>query len=166
METFAAATSAVAPASLAEWMPLLSVFSPNEAEAASMLWGPSHSVPEAAQRDPRRLTEPFLEAGTEVVALRRGPAGAVVHTASGEAVKVPAFADTRVVDPTGCGNAFVGSLVAALQAGEGLAAAAAWGCAAGSLMAEWQATPGAAPGELAGEAALRQAAVLALAEIL
>lgn len=130
--------------------------------AASMLFGPAHDVPEAARREPRRLTEPFLEAGAARVALRRGPLGAVVHdAASGACWSVPAFPGTRVVDPTGCGNAFCGALLAALQAGEDLAEAAAAGCAAGSLMAEVDGMP--APEELAAEARRRQAAVLALA---
>lgn len=164
-ETFAAASAAVPAADLQAFMSLLDVFSPNEAEAASMLWGPSHTIPESARREPRRLTEPFLEAGARLVALRRGPLGAVVHDgASGEAWLLPAFPGTRVVDPTGCGNAFCGALLAALLAGEGLAAAGAWGCAAGSLMAECDGTPEAAPGELAAEGAARQAAVLSLAD--
>lgn len=163
-ETFVAASAAVPRQVLQAFMLLLDICSPNEAEAASMLWGPSLEVPEAARREPRRLTEPFLEAGARLVALRRGPLGAVVQDgASGEAWLLPAFPGTAVVDPTGCGNAFCGALLAALQAGEGLAAAAAWGCAAGSLMAECDGTPGAAPGELAAEAAARQAALLALA---
>ena len=163
-ETFAAASASVPPGELRVFMALLDVFSPNEAEAASMLWGPSLEVPEAARREPRRLTEPFLEAGARRVALRPGPLGAGVQEgASGEAWLLPAFPGTRVVDPTGCGNAFCGALLAALLAGEGLAAAAAWGCAAGSLVAECDGTPGAAPAELAAEAAARQAAVLNLA---
>lgn len=141
----------------------LDVFSPNEAEAASMLWGPRGGVPDAARREPRRLTEPFLEAGARLVALRRGPAGAVVHAASGEGWVVPAWPGTAVVDPTGCGNAFCGSLLAALAAGDALDAAAAWGCAAGSVVAECSGTPEAAPAELAAEAARRQAEVLKLA---
>lgn len=164
-ETFAAASAAVPAADLRAFMAQLDVFSPNEAEAASMLWGPSHEIPEAARREPRRLTEPFLEAGARLVALRRGPLGAVVHDgASGAAWLLPAFPGTRVVDPTGCGNAFCGTLLAALLAGESLAAAAAWGCAAGSCMAEFDGTPERAPGQLAAEAVARQAVVLSLAE--
>lgn len=131
-----------------------------------MLRGPAPgSAPAAADRDPRRLTEPFLEAGAGLVLLRCGAAGVVVQdAASGEAWRLPAHADTAVVDPTGCGNACCGAALAALAQGQGMVAAAAWGCAAGSLMAEWTAFPEVAPRELAGEAARRQAAVLALAE--
>jgi len=168
-ETFAAASAAVPAHNLAAFMSALDVFSPNEAEAHSMLEGPAHAIPDAIHREPRRLTEPLLEAGAQLVALRRGPAGAVVHDrASGEAWHLPAFPGTRVVDPTGCGNAFCGALLAALAAGKGLAAAAAWGCAAGSLMAEYSGTPPmpeASPAQLADEARRRQAEILSLAQL-
>lgn len=101
------------------------------------------------------------------MALRRGPQGAVVQDAhTGEAVSVPAFPGTRVVDPTGCGNAFCGAFLAARAAGEGLASAAAWGCAAGSLMAECRGTPAACPAQLAEEAAARHEVLLGMAATL
>lgn len=132
-----------------------------------MLFGPGspgQPVPELCLADPRRLTEPFLEAGAGLVALRRGPQGAVVQeAASGAAWQVPAYPGTGVVDPVGCGNAFCGALLGALLAGEGAASAAAWGCAAGSLMAECAGSPAVAPRELAAEAARRQGVVLSLA---
>lgn len=168
-ETFTTADAAVPAAELRAFMAPLDVFSPAEGEAASMLWGPAaaHALPDAARREPRRLTEPLLEAGARLVLLRRGARGAVVHDgATGEAVSVPAFPGTRVVDPTGCGNAACGAFLAARAAGEGLASAAAWACAAGSLMAEFSGTPSAAPAELAEEAVGRQAVLLGLAEVL
>jgi len=62
----------------------------------------------------------------------------------------------------GCGNAFCGAFVAALQAGDGLAAAGAWGCVAASFMAEARGMPGGAPGApaLQAQAAARLARVL------
>ncbi|KAL4451601.1 hypothetical protein ABPG75_007263 [Micractinium tetrahymenae] len=165
-ETFAAAEAAVPQAALSAFMQPLDVFSPNEAEAASMLFGPGSTgqpVPERCLAEPRHLTEPFLEAGAGLVALRRGPEGAVVQeAATGAAWRVPAYPDTQVVDPTGCGNAFCGALLGALLAGESAVSAAAWGCAAGSLMAECVGSPAVAPRELAAEAARRQAIVLSL----
>lgn len=162
-ETFASASAPLAPQALRDFMAGLDVFSPNEAEAVSMLVGPGVEPTEALRSDPRRLTEPFLEAGAGLVALRRGELGAVVQdAATGRAWLLPAH-PTAVVDPTGCGNAFCGALLAALLAGESPAAAAAWGCAAGSLMAEARGTPQAAPAQLAEEAGRRQAAVLAAA---
>jgi sugar/nucleoside kinase (ribokinase family) len=163
-ETFAAASAPLAPQALRDFMAGLDVFSPNEAEAVSMLLGPGVEPTAALRCEPRRLTEPFLEAGAALVALRRGELGAVVQeAATGRAWQLPAYPGTAVADPTGCGNAFCGALLAALLAGEGPAAAAAWGCAAGSLMAEECGTPDAAPAQLAEEARRRQAAVLAVA---
>lgn len=131
-----------------------------------MLFGPGspgQPVPAQCLAEPRRLTEPFLGAGAGLAALRRGPAGAVVQeAATGTAYLVPAYPDTRVVDPVGCGNAFCGALLGALLAGESAASAAAWGCAAGSLVAEYVGSPAVAPRELAAEAARRQAIVLSL----
>lgn len=125
---------------------------------------PGQPVPAHCSASPRRLTEPFLEAGAGLVALRRGPDGALVQdAATGAAWQVPAFPDTKVVDAVGCGNAFCGALLGALLAGESLVSAAAWGCAAGSLMAEFVGSPAVAPGELTAEAARRQAILLSLA---
>ncbi len=52
--------------------------------------------------------------------------------------------------------------MAALQAGDGLAAAGAWGCVAASFMAEARGMPGGAPGApgLQAQAAARLARVL------
>ncbi len=130
-----------------------------------MLFGPNAEAAELARKEPRCLIEPFLEAGAGLVALRRGERGAVVQDcASSQALIVPAFPRTALVDPTGCGNAFCGALLAALVAKESLEAAAAWGCAAGSLMAEWHGTPAATPLQLTDEAQQRQAELLGMVE--
>jgi hypothetical protein len=56
-------------------------------------------------------------------------------------LQVPAVPGTRVVDVTGCGNAFCGGFMAGLHAGLSMLDAARWGCVAGSIMAEWQGVP-------------------------
>jgi ribokinase len=56
-----------------------------------------------------------------------------------------------VVDVTGCGNAFCGAFVAAVQAGRGAGAAAALGCAAASVVAEARGVPAAAAWGVQGE---------------
>ncbi|GAB4819501.1 hypothetical protein N2152v2_006547 [Parachlorella kessleri] len=109
-----------------------------------------------------RLTRPFLEAGALVVAIRRGPLGAIVHSREEGAWQVPAVPGTLAVDTTGCGNAFCGAMLAALQAGAGLPVAGAWGCVAGSLMAEARGIPKEPPGELYGEARRRLSLLLPL----
>lgn len=65
----------------------------------------------------------------------------------------------------GCGNAFCGAFVAALQAGDGLAAAGAWGCVAASFMAEARGMPTEAPGhpDVQAQAAQRLEVVLSAA---
>jgi hypothetical protein len=68
-----------------------------------------------------------------------------------------------VRDVVGCGNACCGAFLAALARGEGLAAAAAWGCAAGSVMAEHLGVPRPPPAALRPGAAVRQAALAAAA---
>jgi sugar/nucleoside kinase (ribokinase family) len=55
--------------------------------------------------------------------------------------QVPAVPGTHVVDVIGCGNACCGGFLAALDAGLAVADAGAWGCVAGSIMAEAQGAP-------------------------
>lgn len=74
--------------------------------------------------------------------------------------QVPAVPDTRVVDVVGCGNACCGAFLAAYSQGAGLAASAAWGCAAGSIMAEHRGVPNEAIRQVRGDAVRRQGEVL------
>jgi len=93
------------------------VVSPNEAEAISMV-GPA---------PPAELVARLADAGAAVVALRRGPEGAIVHcAATGETWDVPTVAGVAAVDPTGCGNAFCGGFLASWRAGESLLDAGVW----------------------------------------
>jgi hypothetical protein len=73
-------------------------------------------------------------------------------------MQVPAVPGTRVVDVTGCGNAFCGGFLAGLHAGLSMLDAARWGCVAGSIMAEWQGVPpsGVLWGPLLQQAAAKQ----------
>lgn len=73
---------------------------------------------------------------------------------------VPACLDARVVDPTGCGNAYLGAMMACLLDGQPLPYAAAWGAAAASCMLEAKGVPAEAPVALHAVAAQRQAALL------
>lgn len=76
---------------------------------------------------PLEVVARLAAAGARVVALRRGPLGAVVHRAdTGETWEIPAVEGTEEVDPTGCGNAFCGGFLAAWRAGEGLREAGLW----------------------------------------
>jgi hypothetical protein len=53
-----------------------------------------------------------------------------------------------VVDVTGCGNAFCGAFLASWGNGRSLLEAAAWGCVAGGIMAEWRGVPVPPPADL------------------
>ena len=89
------------------------------------------------------------------MALRMGADGALVASeCAPEPVHIPA-ADVNVVDVTGCGNAFNGGLLAALQRGHSLTDAGAWGAAAASCMAEAEGEPPATSLVCTAEAACR-----------
>ncbi len=76
-----------------------------------------------------------------------------------EVWSVPVVPDLRVVDVTGCGNAFCGGFLAARQAGESAVEAALWGTAAASFMAECPAVPESAPAQVHESAQGRVAAL-------
>jgi ribokinase len=90
------------------------VIVPNEHEVAA-LGGPSA----------------MLAAGCGAVVITRGGHGVDVHTV-GDVIHLDAF-EVDVVDTTGAGDAFCGSLAARLAAGDELIAAVRWAGAAGAL---------------------------------
>ncbi|KAI8472250.1 MAG: Ribokinase-like protein [Monoraphidium minutum] len=173
LETYTSCDAPLLPARAAELRDLLStcdLFSPNEAEAASIL-GAERALSEAAAQGAGQheavalgMVRELLELGAPAVLLRRGADGAIAACgAGGEAVCVPAVPGTKVEDVVGCGNACVGAFLAAYTRGAGLAESAAWGCAAGSVMAEHRGVPRPRVVELFEDAARRQAEVLRLA---
>jgi sugar/nucleoside kinase (ribokinase family) len=102
------------------------IFSPNEAEAVSLV-GPGQPV---------ELIARLVEAGAGIVALRRGQTGAIVHhAASGETHHIPAV-ETIVVDPTGAGNAFGGGFLAGWVLTGNLRLAGQYGGVAASFLVE------------------------------
>ena len=102
------------------------IFSPNQREARALV----------GDGEPLALIQRLVKAGAEIVALRQGPLGAIVHRAeTGETYQVPAM-DTTVVDPTGAGNAFCGGfLVGWVQTGD-LRLAGLYGSVAASFLVE------------------------------
>jgi sugar/nucleoside kinase (ribokinase family) len=179
-ETYTACDAPLLPArreELAGLLALLDVFSPNEGEARSIVGGSysAASDPAAAAGGEEEgslgdeaaalaLVQQLLDLGVTTVLLRRGADGVLAaHGPSGEAVFVPAWAGTKVRDVVGCGNACCGAFLAAYTRGAGLAASAAWGCAAGSVMAEVEGVPRGAVDDLRRVAAGRQADVLRFA---
>ncbi len=87
--------------------------------------------------------EALLGAGCGAVVVTRGGAGVDVHTTGGPTFHVAPFA-VDVIDTTGAGDAFCGSLAARLAAGDPLAVAVRWAAAAGALATT---VPGAVPAQ-------------------
>ncbi|MEM7127583.1 MAG: PfkB family carbohydrate kinase [Chloroflexota bacterium] len=102
------------------------VFSPNLLEAESLVG----SAP------PDQLIARMVDAGAEVIALRMGPEGSLLHhVEQSEMIHIPAIA-TTVVDPTGAGNAYGGGfLVGWVETGD-LRTAGYYGAVAASYMVE------------------------------
>ena len=73
----------------------------------------------------------LLQSGCRAVVVTRGSAGVDVHTAAG-VEHCPAF-EVDVIDTTGAGDAFCGSLAARLAADDDLLEAVRWAAAAGAL---------------------------------
>jgi ribokinase len=88
-------------------------------------------VPNQHEVDALGGVDQVLAAGCGAVVVTRGGDGVDVHTRAG-VLHVPAFA-VDVVDTTGAGDAFCGSLAARLAAGEALPDAVRWAAAAGAL---------------------------------
>lgn len=115
----------------------------NEAEMRAL--APAAGFPDAPEAFARAFAS--RRGATAVVTL--GAAGAVAADAGSScSLAAPAVA---VVDSTGAGDAFVGTLAAALDRGSTLPAALAWGVAAGSLACKRAGAQPALP--LAGEIA-------------
>ena len=163
VETFTGAAAPLSKAALRQLLSAPHVFSPNRAEALSMLG--VRGAEEARARTDAGMVAEMAGAGAEVVVLRCGEDGAAVYCpATEEGWRVPACAETRVVDVTGCGNAFCGAFQAARLHGEGLLEAALWGSAAASLIAEAQGLPLGNPHALNGIAKARREALRPRAE--
>ena len=103
------------------------VISPNQTEAEA-LTGVVVSDIASAQEAARIL----LKNGAVDVVMKLGELGALVCNAAGETHHIPA-ANANIIDTTAAGDAFTAGLAVALAEGQELAAAARFGCAAGTL---------------------------------
>lgn len=102
------------------------IFSPNLAEARSLVG--DGSPPELARR--------LAGAGAQVVTLREGADGALVYRAdTGEMWQIPPL-QTRIIDPTGAGNAFCGGFLAGWVQTGSLATAGVYGSVVASFLVE------------------------------
>jgi len=105
-------------------MPYLDYFMPN-LEEAGMITGLT---------DPQKMCQYFLDAGAKNVVLKMGERGSLILSASGERVRIPAF-KVKLVDTTGCGDAWSAGFIAGLSLEMSVAKAAELGSACGSLVA-------------------------------
>jgi sugar/nucleoside kinase (ribokinase family) len=110
-----------AAAQIAQTLPHVDIFMPNEGEALKVADDPDAAS--AARR--------FRELGARCVIVKRGPDGCLIVDDDGERA-VPARV-APVVDTTGCGDAFCAAVIAARCAGWPIDDAAELGCAAGAL---------------------------------
>jgi sugar/nucleoside kinase (ribokinase family) len=110
-----------AAAKIAQTLPHVDIFMPNEGEALKVADDPDAAS--AARR--------FRELGARCVIVKRGPDGCLIVDDDGERA-VPARV-APVVDTTGCGDAFCAAVIAARCAGWPIDEAAELGCAAGAL---------------------------------
>lgn len=148
VETFKKSSRPLSKDQIAHAVKYCDIFSPNEAEAASILG--IKNIPDSSEGHDdaraRALTTAFVDAGAPLVALRRGARGAVIHERQQDKIwYIPAYNDIVVADTTGCGNAFCGAFLAALRDGVHPDVAASFGCAAGSIMAEHKGLPDTEP---------------------
>ena len=110
----------------ADMFEVVDILTPNQTEARVLL-GLAPDDPE----DDLALCDRLRSLGVGTVVLTRGEQGAVIVDADG-ATKIDSF-PVDVTDPTGAGDAFNGTLAAALASGMGLPNAARRAAAAGAL---------------------------------
>lgn len=118
-----------APARALDWSMLsaVSVVTPNEVEAASLLGTPVSTI-----EDAQRAAREFRARGAAAAIVTLGERGAVLSSAQQE-VHLPAFSVPRVADTTGAGDAFNGALAVALAEQQALPEAVRFASAAGAL---------------------------------
>ena len=134
IEPFTHALSPLSSGDLHQLVTLGDVFSPNEREARSFFASSS-------RMDARDLVQAMCDAGAKIVCLRRGAKGAIVYDSRANVGYECGAFSTRVVDETGCGNAFCGGFAASIAAGEGIRDGLILGTAASSIMLEHVGVP-------------------------
>jgi len=148
VEPFRSAARTLTDAELRDLLTPCAIFSPNLLEAESLVGG----------GEPAALLRRLTDAGAELVALRMGADGSLVHCArTGATHHIPAVQIT-VVDPVGAGNAYCGAfLVGWLETGD-LRRAGLYASVAASFLVEQHGLPAPRAG-LHAEATARLAAL-------
>lgn len=119
-------TAKQAAESLRALAPKASVVAPSWPEEARQLL----ALPPDAK--PADATAAVRQLGASAVAVTMGAEGAIVDTGA-DVVELPPVPPPEVVDQTGAGDVFTGSLAARLAAGDEVVAAARFGAAAAAL---------------------------------
>lgn len=85
----------------------VTIFQPSEDELRSLFWGETNDLWEMARR--------ISEYGPQIVVVKRGSQGQMLYDVPGNhRYEIPAYA-SRMVDPTGAGDAFCGGFLAGFQ---------------------------------------------------
>ena len=85
----------------------VTIFQPSEDELRSLFWGETNDLWEMARR--------ISEYGPQIVVIKRGSQGQMLYDVPGNhRYELPAYA-SRMVDPTGAGDAFCGGFLAGFQ---------------------------------------------------
>lgn len=109
-----------------QWVNAGDVLQCNEREFEALIPAPSADA---------RVRMLFDVAAPRLFVLTRAEAGADLYSASGEVLHVPALPPPRIVDPTGCGDAFGSTLALGLARGARLTEAAGKAARAASFVA-------------------------------
>jgi 2-dehydro-3-deoxygluconokinase len=98
---------------------------------------PGDSLALLGTEDPAAAARACLRLGVGAVAVTRGPHGVLLaEAAGGTPLEIPAVPPRRIVDQTGAGDAFAGTVAARLAAGEALIDAVRAGTAAAAISLE------------------------------
>ncbi len=134
-------TPDAARATLRRLAPLAAVITPSWPTEARLLLDPEA---DHALTEPAVALEALSQLGSDAVVMTCGPDGALVRDGSG-VVSVPGVPASTVVDQTGAGDCFTGTLAARLALGDGLVESARLGTAAASLSVQGRGGTGFVP---------------------
>ncbi len=85
----------------------VTIFQPSEEELRALFWGETNDLWEMARK--------VSEYGPQIIVIKRGSHGQMVYDAQGNhRYEIPAY-PSRLVDPTGAGDAFCGGFLAGFQ---------------------------------------------------